>query len=70
MLRAASCRGPPDADPSVSKSIAQEARFLPTEKKDKEKKEKKKGKKSLAKDSASPIQKKKKKKKKSAEPAV
>lgn len=45
-----------------SKSIAQEAHFLPSEKKDKEKKEKKKGKKTPAKDSASPVQKKKKKK--------
>lgn len=45
----------------VSVSIAQEADFLPSEKKDKEKKEKKKGKKTSAKDPESTQKKKKKK---------
>lgn len=45
----------------VSVSIAQEAGFLPSEKKDKEKKEKKKGKKTSAKDPESTQKKKKKK---------
>lgn len=44
-IEAGSCHGPPNADPSVSKSIAQQPRFFPLRKKRQGKKGKEKRKK-------------------------